>query len=100
MEGVNNSVVMSEHLEYLGSEEFQAAYTIFEKYKRSMDLDISNLRKLDCASYIISRRREEVGKNASLGFLLQEVGKYLKGDCKDQEHLENAVNSLERYRTN
>lgn len=58
--------------------EFQAAYTIFDKYRRSKNLDHTDLRNLVSSAQRISTERIAKGKIPNLDFLTQEVGKHLK----------------------
>ncbi len=58
--------------------EFQAAFIIFDKYRRSMELDHTDLKKLVSNSQHISSERRAKGKVPNLDFLTQEVGKQLK----------------------
>lgn len=83
---------------YMGSIEWQAAYTIHEKYKRSMDLDHFDLRKLEYASNFISETRKDNGKLPNMDFLTQEVGKFLKGSHNDQENVDLKVNKLLKFK--
>ena len=69
---------MNEFLNYLATVEFQAAYVVYEKNKRSMGLKHGDLIILELVSYYISKDRKESGKNVNVNFLIQEVGNWLK----------------------
>lgn len=79
---------------YMGSVEWQSAHIIHEKYKRSMDLNHFDLKRLQYASHIISEKRKENDKLPNVDFLTQEVGKFLKDIHNDQKNLELTVNTL------
>jgi hypothetical protein len=85
---------MNKLLEYLGTIEFIAAYTIWEKYKRSMELQILDLKKLEMVSFYISQDRKNNNKNPNLDFLIQQIQEYLKGKHKDQNTLQEKISKI------
>lgn len=91
---------MSEYLDYIGSVEFQAAYTIWEKYKRSLELGVKDLHRLEVVSYYLSEERKQKGKIPNVDFLTQEVGKFLKGDYNQQTELNRKVQDLIDFKNN
>jgi peroxiredoxin len=62
----------------MGSVEYQAAYTVWSKYKRWKELTGEHLRQLVRHSFILSDERKVKGKVPNKDFLTQEIGKYLK----------------------
>lgn len=70
---------MAPVLEYMKSIDFQAAYTVYDKNKRLMDLDHRDLLRLELVSYYLSESRKESGKLPNVDYLVQEVGNWLRG---------------------
>jgi hypothetical protein len=62
----------------MGSMEYQAAYTIWSKYKREKELTNKHLQELVQHSLFLSDERKAKGKTPNKDFLTQEIGKYLK----------------------
>lgn len=72
-------------LEYLGTIEAEAVFTIYQKYKRSMGLKHSHLMWLheQCA-YIFLERKQK--KEVNVNYLIQELGNRLKNlNIKENE---------------
>jgi hypothetical protein len=67
-----------EKWELMGSMEYQAAYTIWLKYKREKELTNKHLQELVKHSLFLSDERKAKGKTPNKDFLTQEIGKYLK----------------------
>ncbi len=91
---------LSNHLRYIGSIEFQAAHTIWEKYKRSLELSHKELRRLEFVSHFLSEERKVKGKVPNVDFLTQEVGKFLKGEHSNQKDLDIKVFNLLEFEKN
>jgi hypothetical protein len=62
----------------MGSMEYQAASTIWSKYKREKELTNDHLQELVKHSLFLSEERKAKGKTPNKDFLTQEIGKYLK----------------------
>ena len=71
-------IFFDKHDEYRNSIEFQAAHTIWEKYKRSSSLTFGDFKALQVLSYSISEVRKRNNKKVNLDLLIQELGKTLK----------------------
>lgn len=60
------------------SPEWKAALTVFEKYKRKMELEYSDLRRLMEFVMNFSEERKSQGKNVSNDYLIQIASKEIK----------------------
>lgn len=69
---------MNDFLKLCGTNEWIAAYTVYEKYKRSMELEHKDLVVLRKQSMVISAIRRSNDKDPNLDYLTQEIGKFLK----------------------
>lgn len=58
--------------------EGQAAYTIFEKYKRSYNFQIEDLKRLNLCSWCISQVRKMEGKTPNISYLEQKLVELIK----------------------
>lgn len=75
----------------LGSVEYQAGITIFEKYKRKNSLGRRDMDRIINASFLISVMREKQGKMPNKDFLIQMVGQFLNGKHPQQAEIELAI---------
>lgn len=64
--------------EWNSSIEGQAAYTIFEKYKRKYDFQLEDLRILNLSSWCISQIRRMEGKVPNINYLEQKLVEIVK----------------------
>ena len=74
--------------------EYQSGSTIYEKYKRSMELTRDDMTRLHDASFIISMLRKQSGKTPNKDFLTQSVGEFLNGKHKEQEKIEKLITEI------
>ena len=79
---------MKEHLdklsEYRNSIQFQSSHIIYEKYKRSLNLNIDDFKQLEMVAYDCTKTRLEKGKTPNIDFLNQELSKFIKNKYADE----------------
>ncbi len=64
--------------ESVRSPEWRAAYIVHEKYRRKMNLEISDLRRLTEFVMTFSQERKDAGKNVSNDYLVQIASNEIK----------------------
>lgn len=67
--------------EFLQSMEGQAMVIIYEKYKRSYELDTSILKTISLA---ISKDRLTLGKTPNVDYITQKLSDYVKTYCREK----------------
>jgi len=63
---------------WMNSLEFQAAFVVFDKHKRKLNLSNKDLHNLAIQALSISEARKQNNKTPNLDYLVQELGKQFK----------------------
>lgn len=65
--------------------EWRAAFIVYDKYRRKMDLEIQDLRRLTEFVMKFSQERKDAGKNVSNDYLVQIASNEIKTYKKETE---------------